>query len=759
MPFHSREAPNHSHCSRDSRSVARVVDASAWSALVVAGVGYLLLAQAGTAVAELDGYGSRIWPASGWALSLLLLARRPRWGWILLGVAAAESLNSLSRGLAGWTVLCFSAAAVIQGAVAAWYIRWRSDVPVSLVPIRRFRSFLVGGLLLGPVIGGSLRALGGLASEGMGVSWIGFMVSSALGVLIVVPLLLSRCGHPLLDHARVEQVLVALAVLATSVVSFWTQPGEWSRSLPFAVLPPLIWAAIRFGLHGAARSNVIVAAAAVLGSAVGRGSYGGLASDGPLPVQLFLLIACGGAVALAVVVEDLQQRDAIAEVLYHAATHDALTDLPNRLQLERDLAERLEEDRDAGRATVAIMCDLDHFKAVNDSFGHQAGDALLVAVADSLRSAVRNGDLMARLGGDEFAVVISPEKPDRAEEVGLRVMNSLEPTVEVEGNRVRAHLSVGLVVADADDDPTTLIRKADAALYEAKVSGRARVRVFDSRVREHLQTQQMIERDFTDAMQRGDVHCAFQPEVFLGSSALFGYEALARWEHPDHHTIMPGRFVPVLERAGRAGELFEYTLDRALGWQTRWSRSVGFRPPVSVNMSSHQLGDLAVVDLIGSSLGAHGASPEDLWIEVTESALMAPEAGSTLGAIKRLGVRTAIDDFGTGWASLERLAHFDWDILKVDQCFVATIDSDPKSISIIRAVIALAHSLDTLVVAEGVETHSQLELLGDCGCDIVQGYVVGRPTSGEDALGCLDGSGTWRPEGMGADLVGGSGRG
>ncbi|MEZ5239183.1 MAG: EAL domain-containing protein [Microthrixaceae bacterium] len=718
---------------------------------LTAAVGYFLLCGMALAIGSVGEIGPIVWLSSGWALGLLLVSPRRQWRWLITGFAAAEVASGILRGLPGWIVACSGLAAVVGPLVGAYLVR-RSSRSASLVPTRRLWRFLTGGALLGPILAGAIAALGPLAvgdAVDLGdyaASAVALAMSAALGVLVVTPLMLSRRSGAPQHRSQLEVWLVVVAVALSTLGTFWSDPGRWAGSLPFLVLPALTWTAIRFGVRGTALSTALVAPVAVLGTAAGHGAFaapGASVAEQSLPVHLFLLLVSGGALALAVVVEELQQRDAIAEVLYHAATHDALTDLPNRVQIEQDLLERLAEDRASGSSTVAMMCDIDHFKTVNDSLGHQAGDALLVEVADGLRSALRRGDLLARLGGDEFVAVTSTAEPSDSAEVGTRVINALQPTVEVDGNTIRARLSVGLAVADPDDDPTSLLRKADAALYEAKASGRSRMAVFGAHIRERLETERIIERDLSGALSRGEIQCAFQAEVFIESAELFGFEALARWEHPEHGTIMPGRFVPIVERMGRSGELFEHTLDQALAWQSRWSGTLGFRPPVSVNMSSHQLGDAGVVHLVEGLLARHRAPADGLWIEVTESALMAPDAVSTLGALKALGVRTAIDDFGTGWASLERLAQFDWDVLKIDQCFVASIDSDHTSISIISAVIALAHALDTLVVAEGVETSSQLQRLRDLGCDIVQGYSVARPAEGNRAIAQLDTSGRW----------------
>lgn len=736
-------------------SMLRVLLRTRPTVAAVTFAGYTVLAS--LAVLTLDSLevSAAFWAPTGFALGVLLLTPRALWPSALVAVAASELVVGLVSDYPLATAAAFAAANVVEPAVAATMIRRLSAHPTHLVPLRELMVFLAAGAVVGPLVGGSLAAWAAtLAQAPFAGSWPNHVLNHSLGVLVVAPLMLSRAVRPVRQHPLEALALTCLLVGTTALVFSGDQQG-WTASLPYLIVPVLAWAALRFGSRGAALVIAVFAPAAAVLTALGQGPFD-LSSSGTgdsVALRMFLVVLSVSSLMLAALVEDLMARDTSEAILRHAATHDALTGLPNRLALEAEVEQLLADRR---RPVAVLMCDLDNFKLVNDNFGHHAGDALLVDVAGRLRDALRGQDLLARIGGDEFVVAAPVDGPSTVAALTGRVRSAVDGATPVgSGATITPSTSVGVVVSGSADDATSLLRKADAAMYRAKEEGRSRVRLFDDELRAEIEDRLLIETEVAVALREGQLVCAFQPEVYVATGELFSFEALARWHHPTRGVIMPDRFVAAIERSGRAGMLFERTLGYALDQQRLWHATTGLRIPVSVNLSPGQLSDPATVDVLDHALD--GIDPQgSLWIEVTENALMGPHAGECLSRLSDLGVSTAIDDFGTGWASMARLSEFHWDALKVDRRFVARLD-DPDaegSTAIVAAMIALAHSLGTIVVAEGVETPEQLDRLTELGCDVVQGFLVSRPRSAATALDGLEEGMRWRVVGRAASGLG-----
>lgn len=427
----------------------------------------------------------------------------------------------------------------------------------------------------------------------------------------------------------------------------------------------------------------------------------------------------------------------VRDRLAHQAGHDALTDLPNRSVFLDRLGRALRStDRD-GTSVLVLFLDIDRFKIVNDSMGHRAGDALLCAVAARLRAAVRPGDTVARFGGDEFTILCEDiEDEAHALQVVQRVQAELSEPFPLGEGELFATSSIGIALGRGSAQaPETLVEDADAAMYRAKERGGNSFELFDDAMRERavrrLSTQSAMHR----ALEREEFRVVYQPTVRLTTGELDGVEALVRWDRPAHGVVMPGNFVPLAEESGLIVPIGAYVLNEACRQAREWqtSRMDDPTPSISINLSARQLTDPGLVPLVEAALERHAVDARAISLEITETGLMSDVAASSvvLSELKELGVRLYVDDFGTGHSSLTYLQRFPVDGIKVDRSFVAGLASRRDDAAIVRSVIALAHGLGLVAVAEGVETGEQLDRLIDLDCDIAQGYYLGRPVSGD----------------------------
>jgi EAL domain-containing protein (putative c-di-GMP-specific phosphodiesterase class I) len=358
------------------------------------------------------------------------------------------------------------------------------------------------------------------------------------------------------------------------------------------------------------------------------------------------------------------------------------------------------------------------------------------------------------VSGDEFAVLTETSSSEMVRRLAMQILDAAERPLALEGAaQIRPSMSIGSSCGIREVTAVEALRQADAALHRAKVRGKGRLHCFDDRLRTQVRERLLIEADFLPALVAGEVLWRFQPQVDLRTGRVFGLEALCRWHHADLGPIPPARFVPVVESMGRARELFLAALESVLAAQRDLKGEIGSLVPVSVNLSAELLDDDLLADRVSGALEHAGAEEGDLWIEVTESAAAEPGAERTLKALHEMGLRLAVDDFGTGWSSMSRLADFPWDSLKVDHSFVAPLGAGRSSgphEHVVAAMVALAHSLDLLVVAEGVETPEQLAAVRELGCDVVQGWLFSRAVEVRELHGLIDRRGGWMGPGSDA---------
>lgn len=414
---------------------------------------------------------------------------------------------------------------------------------------------------------------------------------------------------------------------------------------------------------------------------------------------------------------------------------DALTGLPNRLLFLERLQRAMDHcDQRGGFQFAVLYLDIDNFKLINDSLGHDVGDRLLLSVARRLEDCLRSGDTMvARLGGDEFTVLLERIRSDAdAHIVAERILEKLSQPVVLDDREIFASASIGITVtSDRWHKAEHLLREADTAMYHAKAEGKSRYRVFDPSMQEEVSARLELENDLRRAVERNELWLQYQPIVELKSGRLTGFEALVRWQHPRLGLVSPVNFVPIAEETGIIVPIGWWVLREACQQIIQWKEQLPAIGPlmISVNASSKQLSHPDCVQQVAQIIDETGIDPNDLKLELTESAIMdSPELGAQLLAkLRELGVRVGIDDFGTGYSSLAYLHRLPLDVLKVDRSFVSKMIDSQENAAIVRTILALAHSLDLDVVAEGIETDEQRAQLTAMGCEYGQGYLFGRP--------------------------------
>ncbi|SNT03381.1 diguanylate cyclase/phosphodiesterase [Geodermatophilus pulveris] len=439
------------------------------------------------------------------------------------------------------------------------------------------------------------------------------------------------------------------------------------------------------------------------------------------------------------------QNGELIDKLRHEAMHDALTGLPNRALLQRRMTTALEEVADGRSAgAVAMILDLDGFKEVNDTLGHQQGDKLLVEVAARLTTAVGTAGMVARLGGDEFAVLLSGTgDEERAVHVARRVLRSLEHPIALDDMEVEVGGSLGVALAPAHaTDAAVLLKRADMAMYDAKGGGKG-LRVYESDLDSKNPRRLTLVAELRGALARDEISVHVQPQARLDSGAVVGAEALVRWHHPELGVVPPDEFIPVAERSGLIGPLTTRVLDASLAAVAAW-RAAGHPLGISVNLSTRSLHDADLVEEVSRLLRRHDVPASALTLEVTESSVMADPARATalLHQLRDLGVRLSVDDFGTGYSSLSYLKRLPVQEVKIDRSFVTSLQAGGEDAAIVRAIIDLGGHLGLEVVAEGVEDAAVWELLSTMGCDVVQGWHLGRAMPVAEFAGWLATRGT-----------------
>jgi diguanylate cyclase (GGDEF)-like protein/PAS domain S-box-containing protein len=433
---------------------------------------------------------------------------------------------------------------------------------------------------------------------------------------------------------------------------------------------------------------------------------------------------------------DISERRQMLEYVTHLATHDQLTGLVGRALLQDRIVQAVEQSRRYGTKVAVFVIDLDHFKRINDSLGHAAGDQILVEAANRLRRSVRSTDVVARIGGDEF-VVVMPDITTIAdvEQCATNLVSRLSPEISVDGHLVRVTGSVGVCIfPDVATDAKHLLKRADSAMYAAKENGRNQHQVFSEGMLKESADRLMMEHALRHALAKGELSMHYQPQISLTTGAVTGMEALLRWNHPKRGEISPAQFIALAEETGLIVPIGEWAFMTACCEGKALQDELGMDLTVSVNLSPRQFQQKNLMEVVEVALIKSGLLARNLEIEITENMLMV-NSGDTLDKLQKmreLGVRISIDDFGTGFCSFSYLLQYQVDRLKIDQSFVKKSISDANAAAVVRTIIAMSHGLNIKVVAEGIETDEQLRFLQRRKCDEAQGYFIARPVAAKE---------------------------
>ncbi|MES9845257.1 MAG: EAL domain-containing protein [Candidatus Sedimenticola sp. 6PFRAG5] len=446
--------------------------------------------------------------------------------------------------------------------------------------------------------------------------------------------------------------------------------------------------------------------------------------------------ARGGLVGFRGVDRDITERKIQEEQIVHQAHYDTLTDLPNRF-LSMDRLSQLINEANRNQDLVAVLfLDLDDFKKINDTLGHDTGDKLLQEAALRLRDGVRRGDTVGRLGGDEFIVLLGGiNDASDVRPIAETLIAKFRDAYKVDGRVLVLTASIGISIYPSDGkNPSELLRNADSAMYYSKDQGRNTYSYYTDEMNQGVARRLLIEEQMRGALDRGEFKVHYQPKVELESGIIIGVEALLRWNNPALGEIPPVEFIPIAEHTGMIVPIGQYVLSEALGMAAKWRADLGISVTMAVNLSPRQFRDPNLISFIQQSIDQSGISKNLLELEITEGVLMSGHAyiDDALDSLNKLGVSIAMDDFGTGYSSLSYLRSYPFDVVKIDREFINEITVVPSDLELVTAAIAMAHGLGLKVVAEGVETKDQQELLSAHGCDYGQGYLFSKPVSPEE---------------------------
>ena len=453
---------------------------------------------------------------------------------------------------------------------------------------------------------------------------------------------------------------------------------------------------------------------------------------GRLPVEMLSrTIAYAGGEAEVTALRDIRERRIAEERIRFLAHHDVLTGLPNRFLFQEVLSRELESSKRDGHGLAIFCFDLDHFKQVNDSLGHQAGDLLLQQVAARIKTNIRECDLVARIGGDEFVLLQTAiRQPEAAAELAVRLGGTLSQPYEIENERVTIGVSIGIALAPQDGwHPEVLIRNTDIALYRAKAEGRSRFCFFKAGMDTMVRQRREMEQALANAIEGQEFRLFYQPILDGDGSTIVGFEALLRWPHETRGFIPPDEFIPIAEETGLIMRLGAWVMETACRTAARWPKPLW----VAVNVSPRQFAGGSLPATVAGILERSGLAPGRLELEITESVLIkdTEQALEALRQLKTLGVKIALDDFGTGYSSLSSLHRFPFDKVKIDRSFVRRLMDDAGARAIVGAILAMSRELDLEATAEGVEIEGEYVLLKEQGCRLMQGYLFGRPMPSE----------------------------
>ena len=657
---------------------------------------------------------------------------------------------------------------------------------ISKIQVPRYRHFwLIGGAVAMGVGIWAMHFVGMLAlSLPFELGYDMWTTLLSLGIAVIVSwfaLHTATCRRVRLRRVLIGGVLMGFGISAmhyTGMAALLIRPhvthNPWLviASVVIAISASVVALLIAFSLRDDAKSSPLllkkIAAAAVMGSAISGMHYTGMAAIDFAPDSMSLATQVNStwltiaivAISLSVLIIALilsvldaqlelqsstftQSLKTANDQLRHLATHDALTDLPNRLTLAERIHDAMEASRHSGRPFAVIYIDLDGFKMINDTLGHQVGDALLKAVAARILAVVRKQDTLTRVGGDEFVLLIEDvAEPQHVIALCEQVRTALLAPLQAGAAALHVTASIGIALFPTDGESVeALLHNADAAMYEVKRGGRNGCRHFEPTMNTTTLRTLRIQAELRRALHENELSLVYQPKFTGPSLTLNGAEALLRWQHAEMGAISPAEFIPIAERSGLILELGEWVIREACRQQLRW-REDGVQPlKIAVNLSAKHLRQHNLAQHLCEILQEYHLDPALLMLEITESVMMddAKDNVAMVTQLKQAGFEIAIDDFGTGYSSLSYLQKFRVSQIKIDRFFIDGLDKNhAEGVAIVSAIIALAGSLHLDVVAEGVETHTQLQLLKRLGCNQYQGFLLGEPMPAHKFTAILD---------------------
>jgi diguanylate cyclase (GGDEF)-like protein len=686
-----------------------------------------------------------IWPPTGIAVVALIVLGRRVWPGIAIGAL-------LVNAAIGPTLLTAAAIAVgnTLAPLVVTTLLQSLDFRLQLDRLRDATALVVLGAL-----GMTISATGGttvlLLSHSIPASaywstWSVWWTGDTMGVLLIAPFLLSVRSYTWPTRIAWRRCLEFALLFAA--LAFVAHLVFMSRlQIEYLVFPLLVWSAVRLGQRGATPAALVVSGIAIWASVQETGPFAGET----LMQKMVTLQVFNGSVAFASFVlaavfaerdHGFVERRRVENELARKALHDPLTGLANRALFMERLGQALARSERHDGSVAVLFLDLDRFKVINDSLGHDVGDSVLVHVADLLRAALRPEDTASRFGGDEFVILCEDiESGGHAVTIATRLTQALGEPLALEAGEVVVTTSVGIATAKGTaESPEDVVRDADTAVYRAKERGRSRIEIFDHDMRVRTQGRLRTENELRRAIEQGRLRLHYQPLVVVGDHhRVHSVEALVRWEHPRHGLVGPEDFISVAEETGLIAPLGQWVLKEAClqAISLRAADPDGEVPSVAVNLSPRQLARPDFEEMVDMVLEETAVDASGLTFEITESVLVdaAPTVLGFLRRIRERGASLAIDDFGTGYSSLNYLKRFQVDMLKVDRSFVAGLGRDPDDFAIVAAVINLAHALGLTVAAEGVETREQLAQLRNLECDLAQGFLFARPAPAEALWG------------------------
>ena len=633
----------------------------------------------------------------------------------LIGSAATVQLFGRIRLAAGYSRLGWILLTAVSTGTMVWsthfvaMMAFRTQAPVVLDPILTLASLILAIAVAAP----------GLALAASRRRWAGTAGGAIIGVAVSAMHYLGMSAYRIdgivsWDLRYVVASIILSSALSAAAFHSLTRVGRWRRVRGGGLLG-LSVAALHF--TGMAAMNI-----AVLQLGVGL-SDGTLSALGVTTAVAALLVV--GCAALSALIDGHSQDESYRR-LRRMALHDGLTDLPNRMSFIEELGRRL--GLKTGRSKMAVvMLDLSRFKAVNDTYGHQAGDQLLIALSARFIAAQRDGESIARLGGDEFAALISYDTPAELTDFLDRLRTTFATPFEFERFNASVGANIGVALAVLDGlDADTLLAKADLAMYRAKSLHSNEPCFYQAEMDDAVRDRRDLANDLRGAVAAGAFELHYQVQASVVTGEITGYEALIRWQHPTLGSISPAVFIPVAEESGLIVPLSIWVVRQACFEAALWAN----RHVVAVNLSPLHLSDPQLVETVRSALADSGLPVERLSLELTESAIIHDRdyALNQLRQLKEMGIAIALDDFGVGYSSLDVLSSFPFDRIKLDASFVAKIEHSEQAVAILRSVAALGSSLHMPVLAEGIEQAAQLSIVAREGCNAVQGYLIGKPS-------------------------------